>query len=213
MSWFGLYPFLWLWYIWLRSNTATWAESFTKLLAFNQTQYSRVLHLDSDGTVLQSMDDLFLMPQAAVAMPRAYWLGFDERTLSSQIMLVEPSEHEFERVVKTTEAGGTGDYDMEVVNKLYKDKALILPHRPYDLLTGEFAAKPDADHQNYLGDETEQWDPDAVLDEAKYLHFSDWPMPKVGNLCLHESRNADTCVAVDQSVRGNGVREETTVRS
>ena len=31
----------------------TWQDSFTKLLAFNQTQYKRVLSLDSDGTVLQ----------------------------------------------------------------------------------------------------------------------------------------------------------------
>lgn len=31
----------------------TWSESFTKLLAFNQTQYQRVLSLDSDATVLQ----------------------------------------------------------------------------------------------------------------------------------------------------------------
>nr|POF16589.1 glucose n-acetyltransferase 1 [Quercus suber] len=31
----------------------TWADSFTKLLAFNQTQYKRVLSLDSDATVLQ----------------------------------------------------------------------------------------------------------------------------------------------------------------
>lgn len=34
----------------------TWAESFTKLLAFNQTQYKRVLSLDSDATVLQVLD-------------------------------------------------------------------------------------------------------------------------------------------------------------
>ena len=31
----------------------TWKDSFTKLLAFNQTQYKRVLSLDSDGTILQ----------------------------------------------------------------------------------------------------------------------------------------------------------------
>lgn len=31
----------------------TWAESFTKLLAFNQTIYKRVLSLDSDATVLK----------------------------------------------------------------------------------------------------------------------------------------------------------------
>lgn len=31
----------------------TWSESFTKLLAFNQTQYERVIILDSDANVLQ----------------------------------------------------------------------------------------------------------------------------------------------------------------
>lgn len=36
-----------------RSGDATWGDSFTKLLAFNQTQYTRVLSLDSDATVLK----------------------------------------------------------------------------------------------------------------------------------------------------------------
>lgn len=49
----------------------TWGDSFTKLLAFNQTQYKRVLSLDSDATVLDSMEELFLMPSAPVAMPKA----------------------------------------------------------------------------------------------------------------------------------------------
>lgn len=35
------------------SGESTWADSFTKLLAFNQTAYKRVLSLDSDATVLQ----------------------------------------------------------------------------------------------------------------------------------------------------------------
>ena len=35
----------------------TWADSFTKLLAFNQTQYRRILSLDSDATVLQVRSD------------------------------------------------------------------------------------------------------------------------------------------------------------
>lgn len=36
-----------------KSGDATWGDSFTKLLAFNQTQYKRVLSLDSDATVLK----------------------------------------------------------------------------------------------------------------------------------------------------------------
>ncbi|KAH9904019.1 glucose N-acetyltransferase [Xylariomycetidae sp. FL2044] len=154
---------------------ATWAESFTKLLAFNQTQYKRVLNVDSDSTILQTMDELFLIPSCPVAMPRAYWLFPDHKDLSSQLMLVEPSEVEFDRIMKKTEQAGRNDYDMEIVNQLYADNAMILPHRPYDLLTGEFRGKK---HENYLGTDREEWDPVAIFNEAKFLHFSDWPVPK-----------------------------------
>ncbi|MCJ1265656.1 N-acetylglucosaminyltransferase [Lobaria immixta] len=163
---------------------ATWAESFTKLLAFNQTQYDRVLHLDSDSTVLQPMDELFLLPPAPMAMPRAYWLGFDERVLSSQVMLLQPSEIEFKRVMRGMEKAESNDYDMEIVNDLYKDSALILPHRPYNLLTGEFRNTNLSTHGRYLGNEDEKWDPSAAFQEAKFLHFSDWPFPKASYI-LH----------------------------
>jgi alpha-N-acetylglucosamine transferase len=33
------------------STDHTWEDSYTKLLAFNQTQYKRVISLDSDATV------------------------------------------------------------------------------------------------------------------------------------------------------------------
>ncbi|KAL2842495.1 nucleotide-diphospho-sugar transferase [Aspergillus pseudodeflectus] len=153
----------------------TWAESYTKLLAFNQTQYKRVLSLDSDATILQPMDELFLLPPCPVAMPRAYWLNPNDRTLSSQLVLIEPSESEFTRIMAAISNAGSSDYDMEIVNNLYKDSALILPHRRYDLLTGEFRSKS---HSSYLGNDVEVWDPEKILEEAKYLHFSDWPVPK-----------------------------------
>ncbi|KAI1179337.1 glucose N-acetyltransferase [Nemania sp. FL0916] len=154
---------------------ATWAESFTKLLAFNQTKYQRVLNVDSDATILQSMDELFLMPPCPVAMPRAYWLFPENKILSSQLMLVQPSAVEFDRISKQVESSGHNDYDMEIVNQLYADSAMILPHRPYDLLTGEFRGD---NHLNYLGTDREEFDPVAIYNEAKYLHFSDWPVPK-----------------------------------
>ncbi|KAH7143634.1 nucleotide-diphospho-sugar transferase [Dactylonectria macrodidyma] len=156
----------------------TWADSFTKLLAFNQTQYERVLSLDSDGVILQHMDELFLLPPCPVAMPRAYWLLDSkptERVLSSQVMLIQPSAVEFDRIVKQMDQVGDNDYDMEIVNKLYYDSALILPHRPYDMLTAEYRR---TDHVNYLGSDREAWDPVAALNEAKFVHFSDWPIPK-----------------------------------
>ncbi|KAH0269488.1 nucleotide-diphospho-sugar transferase, partial [Aureobasidium melanogenum] len=154
------------------SGEATWGDSFTKLLAFNQTRYERVISLDSDANVLQHMDELFFLPKVPVAMPRAYWL---EDTLSSQLVVIEPSKQEFERILYAFEHRENTDFDMEIVNNLYGRDCLILPHRPYDLLTGEFRSK---EHHKYLGSTTEVWNPRQVLKEAKFLHFSDWPYPK-----------------------------------
>ncbi|KAF7552520.1 hypothetical protein G7Z17_g4256 [Cylindrodendrum hubeiense] len=159
-------------------SDATWADSFTKLLAFNQTQYDRVLSLDSDGTILQHMDELFLLPPCPVAMPRAYWLLSDDppqRTLSSQVMLIQPDAVEFDRIMKKMDTVTENDYDMEIVNQLYYDSALILPHRPYDMVTGEYRR---TNHVAYLGSDREEWDPAVILSEAKFVHFSDWPIPK-----------------------------------
>lgn len=156
----------------------TWDDSYTKLLAFNQTQYDRVLALDSDSVVLQPMDELFLIPSCPVAMPRAYWLLRDDpprRILSSQIMLLEPDTTEFERIMDKTNVAADNEYDMEIVNQLYLDSAFILPHRKYDLLTAEFRSET---HELYLGSDREKWDPAAVIKEAKFVHFSDWPVPK-----------------------------------
>nr|POE78639.1 glucose n-acetyltransferase 1 [Quercus suber] len=119
------------------------------------------------------MDELFLLPPAPVAMPRAYWL--DDHVLSSQLVLVEPSVFEFNRVLTAFENRGTNDFDMEIVNNLYADSCLIIPHRRYDLLTGEFRA---TEHHRYLGSKEEEWDPMKIFKEAKFLHFSDWPHPK-----------------------------------
>ena len=127
------------------------------------------------------MDELLLIEPAQIAMPRAYWLGFEERVLSSQLLLVQPSIQEFDRVMNQIENGPNNAYDMDILTTLYQDSAMVLPHRPYDLLTGEFRGE---DHQKYLQDHQQEWDPDAVLKEAKYMHFSDWPLPKV---CRNES--------------------------
>ncbi|KAF9774674.1 hypothetical protein IL306_007287 [Fusarium sp. DS 682] len=90
-------------------------------------------------------------------------------------MVIQPSEKEFSRIMERVQSAKFGEYDMEIVNRLYGDSALIFPHRCYDLLSGEFRNE---NHAHYLGSEFETWDPARAYNEAKLIHFSDWPLPK-----------------------------------
>ncbi|PNS21953.1 hypothetical protein CAC42_551 [Sphaceloma murrayae] len=156
-----------------RGEIATWADSYTKLLAFNQTRYKRVLSLDTDATVLQNLDDVFRYPAVPLAAPSAYWL--EEPTLSSQMMLIEPSQDEFDKITDQIKHHKNGEFDMEIINTLYNGSASLIPHRPYDLLTGEFQK---TDHSAYLGDMDLGWNATYELANAKFVHFSDWPLFK-----------------------------------
>lgn len=157
----------------------TWAKSLTKFHAFNLTDYTRVLAFDSDSQILNNMDHYFLAPMAALAVPRAYWLNdkdaaIADQVLGSHVMLLEPNEARYTKIVD--EALSSGDFDMEVINHLFKDSVMILPHRRLALLTGEFRAK---DHRAYLApDEDDDWNAMAEVSRAYLVHFSDWPLPK-----------------------------------
>jgi alpha-N-acetylglucosamine transferase len=136
------------------------------------------------------MDELFLLPPSPLAMPRAYWLAptADSGTIiatdaqretkfTSTIMLVTPSTSEFDRVMAAVATASHDAYDMEVVNALYGDTARVLPHRPYVLLSQVLRWESDAERALYLG-EGVAWDAEQLVAEAKYVHFSDWPIPK-----------------------------------
>ncbi|CAG7961508.1 unnamed protein product [Penicillium salamii] len=164
-------------------SEASWETSLTKLMAFGEANYERVIHLDSDVLLLQTMDELFFLPPTTVAMPRAYWL-LPEKSLSSLLIVVEPSFREYSRITDDALPAKTGQvevnvtdhrYDMDLLNARYGDSAMVLPHRHYGLLSGEFRTK---DHRRFLGNDDEVWDPDHVLAQAKFVHFSDWPVPK-----------------------------------
>ncbi|KAL7900691.1 hypothetical protein HDV64DRAFT_276495 [Trichoderma sp. TUCIM 5745] len=51
----------------------TWANTFIKLLAFNQTQYERVIAIDPATTLLIHMVEAFHLPPCLIDMPRPYW--------------------------------------------------------------------------------------------------------------------------------------------
>lgn len=118
------------------------------------------------------MDELFLIPSSPVAMPRAYWL--DQPFLSSQLILIEPSHTEWQRIRDFIDRSDSG-YDMDILNTLYKDSCSVIPHKRYNLLSGEYRSEK---HDKYLGSPDEPWNGTRVFEEAKFIHFSDWPVPK-----------------------------------
>lgn len=150
-------------------------------MAFSLAYYNRVIALDSDVTLLKPLDELFLLPPTPIAMPRAYWADSKPWPLTSMLMVLEPNLDELERFTKTVRGGGNDElvsvhrFDMELVNERFENSAMVLPHRPYALLTGEFRRH---DHSAYLGSSFEKWDAEKAYSEAKLVHFSDWPLPK-----------------------------------
>jgi hypothetical protein len=152
-------------------------------MAFSLAYYDRVIALNSDITLLKPIDELFLLPQTPIAMPRAYWADSRPWPLTSILMVIKPDLDEFERFKSAIKGGGdkmvvnAHRFDMELVNERFEDSAMVLPHRAYALLTGEFRRHAD-DHAAYLGNKHEKWDAEKVLGEAKLVHFSDWPLPK-----------------------------------
>ncbi|KAF7937172.1 uncharacterized protein EAE98_001486 [Botrytis deweyae] len=157
------------------TEQTTWAGSYTKLLAFNLTQYDRVLHLDSDANYIRNMDELFLLPSAPVAMPYTYFGPPTDWAYSSHLLLLHPSTNLFQRIESAVQHAGPNENDMDILNTIFSPNILAIPSRPYNLLSGELRRKS---HQEYLGNLKDTWDAEKALAEAKYMHFSDWPIPK-----------------------------------
>ncbi|KAL8788921.1 MAG: hypothetical protein Q9213_001444 [Squamulea squamosa] len=151
--------------------------SFTKFAAWNTARYERVLYLASDVTLFNHLDELFLLPITAVAMMREYWSLPSKRALTSRLILLQPSDEEFERLSTSIrpDIRQAGDDDADILNRFYGDTALVLPHQVYGLLSSEFRAE---DHKGYIGNTYDLWDPEKVLREASLVHFLDEPFPK-----------------------------------
>lgn len=89
----------------------------------------------------QNMDELFFLPSTPVAMPHVYWL--DRFFLLSLLVVIEPSEDSWQRVQSAMEHHEGHDYDMEILNKVFGESALVMPHRRYALLTQTFGHQAD----------------------------------------------------------------------
>lgn len=157
------------------SSRAIWRQPYSKFLAYNLTQYDRVIVLGADNTILNSMDELFFLSPTPLAMPYVYWSKPAGWRLSIQIMVIQPSSTDFSEIEKTIKNANPDETDIDVVYKLYNDTLVRLPQRPYHILSEEFRLKA-MEHSRYLGTSKEKWNSAEILRETKLVHFFDPPI-------------------------------------
>ncbi|KAK5168943.1 uncharacterized protein LTR77_006252 [Saxophila tyrrhenica] len=170
-------------------SPSDYGTSITKFRLFELEEYDRVIYFDGDSILQQHMDELFQLPPTTMAMPRAYWSDQprDRWPLASTLMVLSPNVAETKHIYETLQwwrlqpdRDDSRHYDSDLLNDRFGSSALVLPHRPYLLQTMEFRWD---DHAAYLGSygapaSAIKWDPHVALEEAKLIHFSDWPLPK-----------------------------------
>lgn len=157
------------------SSQTIWKQPYSKLLAYNLTQYDRIIVLGTESIVLNSMDELFFLQPTPLAMPYVYWSQPAGWRFSNQIMVIEPSSTDFSKIEKTIKKAKPDETDMDIFYKLYNDTLTRLPQRPYHILSEEFRLR-DKEHSRYFGTSNEKWDSREILRQTKLVHFFDPPI-------------------------------------
>ncbi|KAG7398794.1 hypothetical protein PHYBOEH_010426 [Phytophthora boehmeriae] len=155
----------------------TWRESLTKLRAFQDWGYDRVVFLDSDAVLMTNLDHLFDLPPAPLYAPTAYWL--QQPFFASTVLVIEPSNAVFDGIVQwARERGAAAGFDMDILNAYFADSVHHLPG-VYTVLNSDFRRTPTA--KSTLFDTTAE-----LKENTKVVHFSckpdgsygkpwDWP--------------------------------------
>lgn len=94
------------------------------------THITRFILLDSDQLLMHNIDHLFSLPPVDIAAPRTYW-GDSKHTLGSTttLLVVTPSALLWERVRKAMDTLKEGEYDMDLVNRVFGNEIMTLPGR------------------------------------------------------------------------------------
>lgn len=120
-----------------KNAVSHWGDTFFKLEIFKQTQFEKMVFLDSDMIVLKNIDDLFEKPHMS-CVAAGQELHKDWVDLNSGIMVIEPNETDYEQltlmapqIYKSFVDRGIGVGDQDVIKAYFKDwvkcKELHLP--------------------------------------------------------------------------------------
>ena len=106
-----------------------YTDVLLKLVGFRLHQYipslKRVLILDSDQMILQSLDHVFSLPAADLAAPRAYGQGTFGFT--SAFLLVSLSDRLWDRIDRALQTISDNTFDMDILNRMFGETAMLLP--------------------------------------------------------------------------------------
>ncbi|KAJ9666299.1 hypothetical protein H2201_003487 [Coniosporium apollinis] len=104
-------------------------DCLLKLLGFRMHEIDptlkRVLVLDADQLIVNSLDHVFELPEVDLAAPRAYWIAKD--FFSSTFMLINLSDRLWRRVEEGIKTIAPDKYDMDLANQLLGDTVMMLP--------------------------------------------------------------------------------------
>ncbi|KAK9387329.1 nucleotide-diphospho-sugar transferase [Lipomyces mesembrius] len=99
-------------------------ESFTKILAWNQTQYKRIVYLDADTLPLTNIDDLFNTDGSTAACPDAGWPD----VFNSGVIVLTPSHSDFLGLYALADSGESFDGgDQGLLNAYFGSSWTRLP--------------------------------------------------------------------------------------
>lgn len=106
-----------------------YADVLLKLVGFRLHQFipslKRVLILDSDQLILQSLDHVFYFPAVDLAAPRAHWQGTFGFT--SAFLLVSLSDRLWNRIELALHSINHDIFDMDLLNRMFAETVMILP--------------------------------------------------------------------------------------
>lgn len=129
-----------------KQGYSNWSNTFSKLVIFGQTQYEKIVFLDSDMLILKNVDDLFNKDSlSAVVAGKSYPGNSDWKDLNSGTMVIVPKTGEDKRLLDLVEnnnlSGKFGDQDIiqlgypnwkkETHLELGEEYNLFAKHEPY----------------------------------------------------------------------------------
>lgn len=79
-----------------------WGQTFFKLVIMRQTQWDKIVMLDSDLLINENIDSLFEMPHMSAVVSGGY-LHHEYKKLNSGVIVIEPSDEEYQRLLQGIE--------------------------------------------------------------------------------------------------------------